>query len=144
MLQSQTSNLSQRDLKLFKILFLISALWNFAGALPGLLDSNRMFLEEFGRELTDPVLIAVYRGAWGTAFLYGFGFLAAAWNPARHTGIVLMGGLGKALFALNLLHMYLQGWTSPFAVVVILGDVIFVTAFVWYFVRLKRSGIPLL
>ena len=138
------AQLPPRDLKLFRILFLVSALWNFAGALPGLFDSNRMFLEEFGRELTDPVLLSVYRGAWGTAFLYGFGFLAAAWNPARHTGIVLMGGLGKALFALNLLNMYLQGWTSPFAVVVILGDVVFVSAFVWYFVRLKQCGIRLL
>lgn len=132
------------DLKLFRYLFLISAMWNFAGAIPGLFDSNRMFFEEFGRELTDPVLLAVYRGAWGTAFLYGFGFLAAAWNPARHSGIVLMGGLGKALFALNLLSMYLQGWTSSFAIVVIAGDVLFVAAFIYYFVRLRQSGIALI
>lgn len=129
------------DLKFFRILFVVSAIWNFAGAIPGLFDSNRMFFEEFGRELTDPVLMAVYRGAWGTAFLYGFGFLAAAWNPARHSGIVLMGGLGKALFAINLLSMYLQGWTSSFAIVVIAGDALFVAAFIYYFVRLKRSGI---
>ena len=141
---SSANNLPNRDLRLFRLLFVISAIWNFAGAIPGLLDSNRMFLEEFGRELTDPVLMAVYRGAWGTAFLYGFGFLAAARDPARHSGIVLMGGLGKALFALNLLYMYLQGWTSPFAVVVILGDVIFVAAFIWYFARLRRCGITLI
>jgi hypothetical protein len=135
--------LTTGDIRLFRTLFVIAAVWNFAGAVPGLLDSNRMFLQEFGRELTDPVLLAIYRGAWGTAFLYGFGFLAAARNPARHTGIVMMGGLGKALFALNLLGMYLQGWTSDFAVVVILGDVLFVAAFVWYLVRLKRRGIAL-
>jgi hypothetical protein len=132
------------DLKIFRWLFLISAIWNFAGAIPGLFDSNRMFLEEFGRELTDPVLVSVYRGAWGTAFLYGFGFLAAAWNPARHSGIVLMGGLGKALFALNLLNMYLQGWTSSFAILVIAGDVVFVGAFAYYFLRLRQSGIALI
>ena len=61
-----------------------------------------MFQRKFGRELTDPVMVAVYRGAWGTAFLYGFGFLMVAITPVRHTGIVLMGGTGKALFALNL------------------------------------------
>lgn len=141
---SSVNMLPNRDIRLFRLLFVISAVWNFAGAIPGLLDSNRMFLQEFGRELTDPVLMAVYRGAWGTAFLYGFGFLAAARDPARHSGIVLMGGLGKALFALNLLYMYLQGWTSPFAVVVILGDVIFVAAFIWYFVTLRRCGITLI
>ncbi len=130
-------------LRFFRILFVISAIWNFAGAIPGLMDAGGMFEREFGRALADPVMIAVYRGAWGTAFLYGFGFLMAAVNPARHTGIVLMGGLGKALFALNLCFMYLQGWTSSFAIVVIAGDVVFVALFVLYFIMLKRRGVAI-
>jgi len=143
MMISEAPQLGRADLRLFQTLFIVSAIWNFAGAIPGLLDSNRMFFEEFGRQLADPVMLAVYRGAWGTAFLYGIGFLLAAHNPQRHTGIVLMGGLGKALFALNLLSMYLQGWTSSFALLVILGDAVFVALFAHYFVRLKRCGIPL-
>ena len=139
----ETPQLSHADLRLFRTLFVISAIWNFAGAVPGLLDSNRMFFEEFGRQLSDPVMLAVYRGAWGTASLYGLGFLVVAFDPQRHTGIVLMGGLGKALFALNLLNMYLQGWTSSFALLVILGDAVFVGLFAYYFVRLKRCGVRL-
>ena len=129
-----------RELDFFRALFLISALWNFAGAFPGLLDSAGMFEREFGHKLTDPVMIAVYRGAWGTAFLYGLGFLMVAYNPIRHTGVVMMGGLGKALFALNLLVMCLNDWTSDFAIVVIGGDVVFVLLFVIYFLRLKHHG----
>jgi hypothetical protein len=124
----------------FRILFLISALWNFAGAIPGYFFSADMFVREFGYELTDPVLSAVYRGAWGTALLYGFGFLAVAYNPERHSGIVLMGGLGKAFFALNLLNMYLNGWTSDFAIIVIGGDVVFVALFLLYFIRIRHFG----
>lgn len=135
-----SAGIDRRELLAFRILFLVSALWNFAGALPGLFDSAGMFAQEFGRPLTDPVLIAVYRGAWGTALLYGFGFLAVARDPVRHTGIVAMGGAGKALFALNLLHMYLQGWTSDFAVVVIAGDAVFVALFLVYFLRLAKAG----
>ncbi|MEM6543839.1 MAG: hypothetical protein AAF680_02975 [Pseudomonadota bacterium] len=131
---------NQKTLTYFRILFLVSALWNFAGALPGLFDSAGMFEQEFGRPLTDPVMTAVYRGAWGTAFLYGFGFLLVALNPIRHNAIVLMGGAGKALFAINLLYMYLQGWTSSFALVVIAGDVVFVALFVHFFLTLKRQG----
>ncbi|MDX2201381.1 MAG: hypothetical protein NW223_01400 [Hyphomicrobiaceae bacterium] len=129
-----------KELVLFRSLFLIAAAWNFAGAVPGLLDAQGMFAREFGRSLADPVMVAVYRGAWGTALLYGLGFLIVAANPPRHTGIVLMGGLGKALFALNLLFMYRNGWTSPFALVVIAGDAVFVALFVVYFARLKRAG----
>jgi hypothetical protein len=134
------SNFAGKELSFFRIFFVISALWNFAGAFPGLFDSVGMFEREFGRELADPVMIAVYRGAWVTAFLYGFGFLAVAYNPVRHTGIVMMGGVGKALFALNLLMMYLNGWTSDFAVVVIVGDLVFVIVFVIYFTRVMRLG----
>ncbi|MEM0927987.1 MAG: hypothetical protein AAGI89_01725 [Pseudomonadota bacterium] len=134
------NDLDNRTLMFLRTLFVVSAVWNFAGAIPGLLDTTGMFEREFGRELTDPVMVAVYRGAWGTACLYGFGFLLVAVNPIRHTGIVLMGGTGKALFALNLLVMHLQGWTSPFAVVVILGDIIFILLFIAYFLALKRAG----
>ncbi|MFM2399009.1 MAG: hypothetical protein RL341_1166 [Pseudomonadota bacterium] len=136
--------LPPREVRLFRAWFLIAAIWNFAGGLPGVFDPAGMFAHEFGYALADPVQVAVYRGAWGTALLYGFGFLAVARDPARHSGVVAMGGLGKALFALNLTYMYLNGWTSGFAILVILGDIVFTAAFVVYFLRLRRSGIPLL
>jgi hypothetical protein len=138
--QASAHALPPRDLAAYRVLFVISAIWNFAGAILGLVDSNRMFAQEFGRELTDPVMLAIYRGAWGTAFIYGCGFLLAAYSPQRHAGIVLMGGIGKALFALNLLYMYWQGWTSNFALLVVGGDVLFVVAFAVYFFRLRRYG----
>jgi len=137
---NKSIGMAGRELNFFRALFVISALWNFAGSFPGLLDSAGMFEREFGHKLASPVMIAVYRGAWATAFLYGLGFLMVAYNPIRHTGVVLMGGLGKALFALNLLVMYLSGWTSDFAVVVIGGDAVFVLLFVLYFVRLRHHG----
>ena len=128
----------------YRGLFLIAALWNLAGALPGLFAPEQMFQQEFGRMIGDPVLVAVYRGAWGTAFLYGIGFLMVARDPVRHTGVVLMGGAGKALFALNLAFMYASGWTSDFAIVVILGDVVFVAAFLMYFRAVRRTGVSIL
>jgi hypothetical protein len=137
---TDATSLTGGKLTFFRYVFLIAALWNFAGAVPGLFNSAEMFASEFGRQLADPVMIAVYRGAWGTALLYGFGFLITAYDPARHSGVVLMGGMGKALFALNLLYMYLAGWTSSFALAVIGGDFVFVTLFVIYFFSLKRQG----
>lgn len=138
------ARMAKPELALFRVLFLVSAMWNFAGAIPGLADSTGMFAREFGRELADPVMLAIYRGAWGTALLYGFGFLMVAWNPLRHSGVVVMGGLGKALFALNLFYMRQNGWTSDLAVVVIAGDAIFVALFLLYLVRLKRVGTSIL
>ena len=133
--------LTKFDRMAFAALFVTAAVWNFAGAIPGLFDSGAMFRQEFGRELTDPVMMAIYRGAWGTALLYGFGFLLTARDPVRHVGAVLMGGSGKALFAFNLAYMLQSGWTSQFAIVVVIGDALFVLAFIAYFIRLKRIGV---
>ncbi len=138
---SDAPRMAGRELTFFRAFFVIAALWNFAGAAPGLIDSAGMFEREFGRALTDPVAVAIYRGAWGTALLYGFGFLMVARDPLRHAGIVAMGGAGKALFALNLFSMWRNGWTSDFAIVVIAGDVVFVALFLVYFFRLKRHGV---
>lgn len=133
--------LPAREARFFRVCFLVAALWNLVGAVPGVLDPAGMFAREFGRALVDPVQVAIYRGAWGTALLYGFGFLLVARDPVRHSGVVAMGGLGKALFALNLAFMYLSGWTSWFAIVVIVGDIVFVAVFAGYFICLRRSGI---
>ncbi|MCB0995509.1 MAG: hypothetical protein KDB21_10485 [Acidimicrobiales bacterium] len=136
--------LTDRERTRYAALFVVAAVWNLAGALPGFLDSDGMFAREFGRDLADPVMEIVYRGAWGTALLYGLGFLMVARDPVRHTGVVLMGGLGKAFFALHLLYMYLQGWTSQFALVVIAGDAVFVGCFVAYFRCVRRHGYRLI
>ncbi len=113
--------------------FVVAALWNLSGGIPGVLFPADMYAREFGTPLNDPVLTAIYRGAWGTSLLYGLGFLIVATNPLKHWGIVVMGGLGKALFALNLGYMYASGWTSKVSLLVILGDLIFVLIFILYF-----------
>lgn len=140
---TEQAALPGRELTRLRALFITAALWNFAGALPGLIDPAGMFAREFGHALTDPVMIAVYRGAWGTALLYGFGFLLVAFNPVRHTGIVMMGGLGKALFALNLAWLFSNGLTNSFALVVIAGDIVFCALFVAYLTRLRRLRLGL-
>jgi hypothetical protein len=140
----QPAILAQSERRLIQVLFVIAAVWNFAGSIPGITNAAGMFAQEFGRDLSDPVMVSVYRGAWATSFLYALGFLLVARNPERHVGIVLMGGLGKALFAMNLAWMYFSGWTSDFAVVVIAGDAVFVALFVTYLFRLRRAGIALL
>ena len=140
----QPATLAQSERRFIQALFVIAAVWNFAGSIPGITNAAGMFAQEFGRDLSDQVMVSVYRGAWATSFLYALGFLLVARNPERHVGIVLMGGLGKALFAMNLAWMYLSGWTSDFAVVVIVGDAVFVTLFLIYLFRLRRAGFAVL
>ena len=132
-----------KELAFFRIVFVIAALWNLAGGLPGYFDTANMFHRLFDRELTDPLITAIYKGSWGTTFLYFFGYLLVAYNPLRHTGIVILGTIGKVFFAAGLLQAYLSGMATSFALVVITGDFIFTALFIAYFIIMarRREGI---
>ncbi|MBK8236678.1 MAG: hypothetical protein IPK74_14095 [Deltaproteobacteria bacterium] len=97
----------------------------------------------FDRALSDPLLTSIYRGAWGTTFLYFVGYLIVARDPERHTGIVLLGTIGKVFFAINLLSLYAHGLATDLVFVVVVGDSVFSALFVRYLFSMHahREGI---
>ncbi|MEL7005050.1 MAG: hypothetical protein AAFN93_20275, partial [Bacteroidota bacterium] len=78
-------------------------------------------------------------GAWGTTLVYFIGYSIVAYNPIRHTGIVIVGGIGKIGFAISLLKFYLSGLAGSIVFVVIIGDFIFAVLFLYYFFRLFKT-----
>ena len=84
-----------------------------------MLDPVSTFNMLFNKNISDSLIISIYRGAWGSTFLYFFGYLLVAHNPTKHTGIVIIGTIGKIFFAFNLLLHYFDGVASSFAIIVI-------------------------
>lgn len=132
--------MNESELKKFRVLFVAAALWNLVGAGFGYFNTALTFAGFFGRELNDPLFFAIYQGAWGTTLVYIFGYLIVAKDPVRHSGIVIVGGIGKVGFALKLLQLHLEGLAGPVVYVVIIGDLIFTALFLLYFYRLYRTG----
>lgn len=124
--------------RLWSLIFVTAALWNLAGGLPGYFAPAYVFEALFDRELVDPLLTSIYRGAWGTTFLYFVGYLIVARNPERHTGIVLLGTIGKVFFAVNLLSLYSHGLATWLVLVVVVGDSVFSVLFVRYLLGMRR------
>ncbi len=122
----------------FTIFFIFVALWNLIGAVFGYFNTALTFQYFFSRELTDPLIYAIYKGAWGTTLVYFIGYLIVAFNPARHTGIVIVGGIGKVGFAIKLLQLYLLGIANPIVFVVIIGDFICSLFFLYYLVQMYK------
>lgn len=131
------------EIKFFRTLFIISALWNLIGSIYGYFNTAYTFNGFFNRELTDPLYFAIYQGAWGTTLVYFIGYSIVAYNPVKHTGIVIVGGIGKVGFAISLLKLYLAGLAGSVVFVVIVGDFVFALFFLYYFLRLfqTREGI---
>lgn len=127
------------ELSFFKVLFIISALWNLIGAIFGYFNTAYTFNGFFNRELDDPLYYAIYQGAWGTTLVYFIGYSIVAYNPLKHTGIVIVGGIGKVGFAIALLKFYLSALAGPIVFIVIIGDFIFSALFIYYFLRLYQT-----
>ena len=131
--------MQSKELNLFRVFFIISAIWNLIGAVFGYFNTALTFDGFFNRELTDPLYYGIYQGAWGTTLVYFIGYSIVAYNPVKHTGIVIVGGIGKVGFAISLLKFYLSGIAGPIVFVVIIGDFIFAFFFVYYFIRLYKT-----
>ncbi len=132
-----------KEITIFRAIFIFSALWNLIGAIFGYFNTTYTFQGFFGRELTDPLYYSIYQGAWGTTLVYFIGYSLVAYNPLKHTGIVIVGGIGKVGFAISLLKFYLSDLAGPIVFIVIIGDFIFALFFLYYFVRLYQTKQPI-
>jgi len=132
--------MKNKEITFFKGVFIVSAIWNLIGAIFGYFNTAVTFNGFFNIELTDPLFYAIYQGAWGTTLVYFIGYLIVAYNPLKHTGIVIVGGIGKIGFAISLLKFYLAGLAGPVVFVVIAGDFIFALLFLYYFFRLYKAN----
>jgi len=131
--------MKRSEVKFFRALFIISAIWNLIGAIFGYFNTAFTFQEFFGKELTDPLYYSIYQGAWGTTLVYFIGYSIVAYDPIKHTGIVIVGGIGKVGFAVSLMKFYSMGIAQPVVFIVIVGDFIFSLLFLYYFFRLFRT-----
>ena len=136
--------MKQKEISLYRALFIAAALWNLIGAVFGYFNTTYAFGVIFGRELTDPLFHAIYQGAWGTTLTYFIGYSIVAYNPVKHSGLVLIGGIGKAGYAVKLLQLYMSGLAGSAALVVIVGDFIFVILFIGYFYRLMTFKLKII
>lgn len=132
--------MSKKEIRLLRAMFVMAAVWNLCGGVLGYFNPGYTFELLFDRAAEDPVLLAVFRGATGTTLTYFFGYLIVALNPLRHTGIVIVGGIGKLGFAVQMLKFYSAGLANANALVVVVGDMLFCALFLIYFYRMHKNG----
>ena len=132
--------MSNSEIRFFSAMFIAAALWNLCGGVLGYFNPAHAFQVLFDRTADDPILLTVFKGATGTTLTYFFGYLIVAFNPLRHTGIVIVGGIGKIGFAIQMLKFYTAGLANANALVVVVGDMVFFALFVYYFYRLHKTG----
>ncbi|MFN3848090.1 MAG: hypothetical protein ACK4NY_01620 [Spirosomataceae bacterium] len=125
-----------REFPFFTNLFVVAALWNLIGAGFGFFNTEYTFQGLFERKLNDPLFYEVYKGAWGTTLMFFMGYLLVAYNPVRHSGIAIIGFVGKLSFAIAELQLYTSGLANSKILIIVIGDFIFCAFFIYYFIEL--------
>ena len=115
--------------KFWKITFLIAGLYTAGGVLPGIFNPEQGLFDFTGQLVEDRNAIYFFRSLWITVLVFGIGFFIVALNPVKHIGIVIMGLLGKLLFATNVLIKYSNEEVSQIAMSAAVIDLIFVLLF---------------
>jgi hypothetical protein len=136
LLYKNKSRMRNKEFPFFTNLFILAALWNLIGAGFGYFNTAITFQGLFGRELNDPLFYEVYKGAWGTTLMFFIGYLLVAYDPIKHTGVALIGGIGKISFAIAELQLYFSGLANAKILIIITGDFLFCALFVYYFIKL--------
>ena len=115
--------------RLWKITFLIAGLYTAGGVLPGIFIPEQGLLDFTSQIIEDWNTLYFFKSLWITVLVFGIGFFIVALNPAKHIGIVIMGLLGKLLFASNVLFQYSNEKVSQMAMTAASIDLMFVFLF---------------
>lgn len=128
----------------YRIIFIVAAVWNLCGGLLGYVFTSQTFDRMFEIAPPDPVTLSIFQGATGTTLTYFFGYLIVAANPLRQTGVVVIGTIGKIGFAMQLWKYYAAGVANSHALLVVVGDLLFVVIFLFFLFRVYKTRNPLI
>ncbi len=130
-------NPTKWDADIWKKFFLIAALWNLSGAVPGIFMSGLNLRLFYGIQTTDFHTLFLNSMFWGAVLVFGIGYLIVAKDIGKNPGIVTLGVICKSLVALVWYYIYFFGCNRATILVVgaATGDVIFVGYFVYFLMR---------
>lgn len=110
----------------FRIILAATALWTLMGAIPGYIDPAASFHRFTGTAAESPLVLELYRGAWGQTLLFAIGYAVASFDPRRHVLVVVLGAVGKLLYAVRILVGFSGSPPTSLALTAAIGDLVFV------------------
>ncbi len=117
----------QLDLKPWKRLFLVAAIYNMVGAGICLLtmDFHLGFFYNRVEAATGIILDLYMLNFWIVVFLMGIGYYIVSKNPLQNTGLIFIGGLGKIAAGSIWVYAWFVGWAKLLLVFGALSDIAF-------------------
>jgi hypothetical protein len=133
------ANPRDRALRVFRYVLAATALWTLLGAVPGYLDPAASFQRFSGAPAESPIVLELYRGAWGQTLLFAIGYAVASFDPRRHLLVVMLGAVGKSLYAARILSGFSGNPPNGLALSAALGDLVFVALIAGSIIATRRQ-----
>lgn len=95
---------SKLNSKFWRLVFVVAGLFTSFGVIPGIIKPKDGLMTFASKDLNDFYSIYFFQSLWLVVLIFGIGYLIVATNPTKHVGIVIMGFLGKFVFAINVLY----------------------------------------
>ncbi|MFZ5571632.1 MAG: hypothetical protein ACOZF0_14615 [Thermodesulfobacteriota bacterium] len=126
----------------WKKFFLIAALWNFSGAIPGIFLSDLSLRLFYGIHTSDFHTLFLNSMFWGAVMIFGIGYLIVASDIDKNPGILILGIITKTLVALVWYYIYFFGCDRATILVVggATGDLVFAGYFVYFLKQGPKKG----
>ena len=127
--------------KIFKIVFLLAAIYNVAwGAIVTIFPN--LFFDIFKIErINYPFLMS---GIGMFVGVYGYSYYIVSRHPTKYPQLVIVGLLGKALGPIGwAYHVYLNHIPAATLLVNLFNDIIWIPFFIWYLIWINKQRIKL-
>ena len=125
--------------KYWSYAFYLVAVLNILGTLPGILNPASGYLEFTGIESSDYYDLFFFRSLWIIVLLFGVGYFIVARNPEKNHAMLLVGGIGKLIFAIHVILAFLDDKVTGMALTAGIADLVWVAVFVVFLFKFGRK-----
>lgn len=115
--------------KFWRVIFLLAGLYTAGGVASGIMNPATGLTDFTGHSVEGPYSLFFFQSLWLTIFVFGIGYVLVATQPERYPGIIILGALGKLLFASQVVYRHSTGFLSNLALSAALVDLVFVILF---------------
>lgn len=116
----------------WQLFFGAMALWNIGAALPGLVAPRRGFRLLYGVDTDHFYELYQHRAIMSVILLFGVGYAIIAIEPSANLGLVLLGTIGKVLFAAVIVTLFFMRRATKVALLIAACDAVFAVIFLRY------------
>lgn len=125
-----------------KRLFQVAAAWNIVAGIAAMVQPALFYRLAYAYDgPIDAIWLQMHIGFWLLIVLLGVGYVLVGRDPEHNRGIVVLGAMGKTVFALFWMAQFVAWRATPLLALGAAGDLVFAGLFVGWLRRTSAQDV---